>query len=187
MTQRNSALEVPTAHAALVSLLVAIGVGNLLAIHCWFGPRLTQPPTAVAQLYPPLAPLPNASASASATLATSAMASTSSTPDTALVPALHFERDEHALHSGHLLLLAHAVEHLRANPTQQVLVRACTDGTGPDDWNELLRRKRALAVVRLLRSRGIDDGRIVVEGCEAGSEGSRNDDPRHRRVELRTR
>jgi outer membrane protein OmpA-like peptidoglycan-associated protein len=103
------------------------------------------------------------------------------------VPDLYFERDEHSLHSGHLLLLAHAVEHLRANPTQRVVVRACTDGTGPDDWNEVLRRERALGVVRVLRSHRIEKERIVVERCASGSEGSRDDDPRHRRVELRTR
>ncbi len=191
MTQASSPSDavIPAGHAALVALLATIGVGNLLAIHFWLGPGLTQHPTAVVQDCTHIAPLPHVSTtpSASAPLAASAGASTFAAPDAELVPALHFERDEHTLHSGHVLLLARAVEQLRGHPRQQVVVRACTDGTGPADWNELLRGKRALAVVHELRSHGIERDRIVMERCAPGFEGLRDDDPRRRRVELRTR
>lgn len=53
---------------------------------------------------------------------------------------------------------------LQEHPERQVLIEGFTDSVGSDEYNQELSRRRAEAVRSALRSRGVDESRIDVQG-----------------------
>lgn len=75
-----------------------------------------------------------------------------------------FNVDGAQLQPGAESTLARIAEFLNENPDRNLLIEGHTDATGPAAYNRDLSERRAEAVRRGLEERGIDAGRIQVQG-----------------------
>jgi hypothetical protein len=76
----------------------------------------------------------------------------------------HFAVGEHSLPVGGSEAMNALAAELNAHPDEEVRIAGHTDSTGTRQANQRLSERRAQAVARALMDRGVDAGRLVVEG-----------------------
>jgi outer membrane protein OmpA-like peptidoglycan-associated protein len=97
-----------------------------------------------------------------------------------------YEFDSWQLRQESLIELDLLVRMLTDNPGIIIEVGGYTDSTGSDEYNLTLSEKRALSVVDYLRSKGIDQGRLVHKGYGNSSPLADNENDEGRRLNRRT-
>lgn len=172
-----------TRRLLLALILGATGTGHVAAIQLWLTPRLAPEPRTAIRV------LGECEWSASRLREGGDTKTTSpQRPETTtrlLASALHFERDEHRLHSGHRWILRGVVDEAHEAPGRRLLIRGHADRTGPEGWNETLSRMRARSVAVFLRQHGIERRRLIVEACsDSIPAGPAVDEAMNRRVEI---
>ncbi len=75
-----------------------------------------------------------------------------------------FETDKATLKPGATLNLGKLVQVLNEHPDRGIIIEGHTDSTGSADYNRELSQRRAEAVADFLRSRGIQEDRIMARG-----------------------
>jgi outer membrane protein OmpA-like peptidoglycan-associated protein len=77
---------------------------------------------------------------------------------------VNFALDSAELQPGDQRNLEPLVRYLKAHPDQNIRIDGFTDSQGSSSYNRDLSRRRAAAVEAFLSARGVDSGRITVEG-----------------------
>ncbi|MBN1239663.1 MAG: OmpA family protein [Gammaproteobacteria bacterium] len=75
-----------------------------------------------------------------------------------------FEVDQAELHPGAASTMQRVAEFLNEHPERNLLIEGHTDATGAAVYNQMLSQQRAEAVRAALAERGIDAGRVQVQG-----------------------
>jgi OOP family OmpA-OmpF porin len=88
---------------------------------------------------------------------------------------VYFAFDKSALTQAGKDTLEAAVKYLNANPGSKVEIQGHTDNIGTDEYNRSLSDRRATAVMKYLRSRGIDASRMSTKGFGESQPAATND------------
>ena len=84
-------------------------------------------------------------------------------------------------------LLKEAVNILEENPEMRVEIQGHTDSKGPEAYNQMLSKKRAMAVKAYLEKQGIDSDRLEVKGYGESDPIASNDNANGRQKNRRVR
>lgn len=99
---------------------------------------------------------------------------------------VYFDFDKSVLKKAGKDTLEAAVKYLTANPGAKVEIQGHTDSIGTDEYNRSLSDRRATAVMKYLRERGIDPSRMSTKGLgesqPAADNGSKDGRAQNRRV-----
>jgi outer membrane protein OmpA-like peptidoglycan-associated protein/tetratricopeptide (TPR) repeat protein len=89
---------------------------------------------------------------------------------------IYFDFDKATLKAASNKELNNLLELLKKNPDMQIEISGHTDSKGSDEYNKVLSRKRAQAVVNWLVSKGITKARLTYEGYGESRPLATNDD-----------
>lgn len=100
---------------------------------------------------------------------------------------IYFDFDKAILKQASNKELTNLLELLQNNPNMQIEISGHTDSKGSDEYNTILSKKRAQAVVNWLIAKGISKNRLTFEGYgESRPLASNDDEPEGRELNRRT-